>query len=156
MDKRFVKNFVIHIPHRLRDILWMVIAWSSICSHISSSLLMRRASSSSQSLLKVITSFWHTLFAWMNPMILGGHSRWLSPVLHSPLLLLPLQVVLHSISSHSSSVFSKPSSELYSSLQIAWSRNQTSLVSLGKTLVYKLIHDWINNGLLGLDQVLLV
>ena len=30
----------------------------------------------------------------MNPMILGGHSTWLSPLLHSPLLLLPLQVVL--------------------------------------------------------------
>ena len=29
----------------------------------------------------------------MNPMILGGHSRWLSPLLHSPLLLLLLQVV---------------------------------------------------------------
>ena len=41
--------------------------------------------------LKVITSFWHTFFAWMNPMILGCHSRWLSPLLHSSLLLLPLQ-----------------------------------------------------------------
>ena len=33
--------------------------------------------------LKAITSFWNTLFAWMNPMILGGHSRWLSPLLHT-------------------------------------------------------------------------
>ena len=54
--------------------------------------------------LKVITSFWHTLFAWMNPMIMGGHSRWLSPLLHSLLLLLPLQYVMHSGSSHSSTV----------------------------------------------------
>ena len=45
-------------------------------------------------LLKVITSFWHTFLEWMNPMILGGHSRWLSQLLHSPLLLLSLQVVL--------------------------------------------------------------
>ena len=30
----------------------------------------------------------------MNPMILRGHSRWLSPLLHSRLLLLPFQVVL--------------------------------------------------------------
>ena len=49
-----------------------------------------------QSLLKVITSFWNTFLEWMNPMILGGHSRWLSPLLHSPLLLLLLQVVLWS------------------------------------------------------------
>ena len=44
--------------------------------------------------LKGITSFWHTFLEWMNPMILGCHSRWLSLLLHSPLLLLPLQVVL--------------------------------------------------------------
>ena len=44
--------------------------------------------------LKVIRSFSHTFLAWMNPMILGGHSRWLSPLLHSSLLLLPLQFVL--------------------------------------------------------------
>ena len=49
---------------------------------------------SSQSLLKVITSFWHTFLKWMNPIILGGYSRWPSPLLHSSLLLLPLQVVL--------------------------------------------------------------
>ena len=59
----------------------------------SSSLLMSQASSSSQSQLKVITSFWHTFLTWMNPMILGGHSRWLSPRLHSSLILLPLQFV---------------------------------------------------------------
>ena len=50
--------------------------------------------SSSQSHLKLITSFWHTFLAWMNPMILGGHSRWLSPLLYFPLLLLLLHVVL--------------------------------------------------------------
>ena len=51
------------------------------------------------------------------------------------ILLLPLQVVLHSGFSHFSIVFSKPSSDLSSYLQIAWSRNQTSSVSLGKTPV---------------------
>ena len=30
MNKRFFKNWVFHIPHRLRDLLWMVRAWSSI------------------------------------------------------------------------------------------------------------------------------
>ena len=61
----------------------------------SSSLLMiRDSSSSSRSLVKVITFFWHTFLEWMNPMILGGYSRWLSQLQHSPLLLLPLQVVL--------------------------------------------------------------
>ena len=96
MDKRFFKSSDLHIPHRLRDLLWMVRAWYLV-SPIFSFLLMSQDSSwvcSSQSLLKVITSFWHTFLAWMNPMILGGHSRWLSPLLHSLLLLLLLQFVL--------------------------------------------------------------
>ena len=38
----------------------------------------------------VITSFWNTFLEWMNSTILGGHSRWPSPLLHSSLL----QVVL--------------------------------------------------------------
>ena len=95
MDNIFFKCWVLRIPHRLRDLLWMVRAWSSVAP-IFSSLIMSRASSSSQSLLKVITSFWHKLLTWMNPMILGGHSRWLSQLLHSPLLLLLLQDVLWS------------------------------------------------------------
>ena len=93
VDKKFFKSWVLHIPHRLRDLPWIMRAWYSV-SPIFSSLIMTRASSSSQSLLKVITSFWHTFLAWMNPMILGGHSRWLSPLLHSSLLHLPLQFVL--------------------------------------------------------------
>ena len=109
----------------------------------SSSLLMSRASSSSQIQLKVINSFWHTFFAWMNPTILGDHSRWLSPLLHSLLILLLLQDVLHSRSSHSSTVFLNPSSDLCSYLQIAWSRNQTSSVSLGTTLVVQ-VDLWLN------------
>ena len=92
MEKRFFKSWVLHIPHRLRYLLWKVRAWFLVASIFSS--LMSQASSSSQSLMKVITSFYHTFHAWMNPMILGGYSRWLSPLLHSPLLLLPLQVVL--------------------------------------------------------------
>ena len=95
MDKRLFKNWLLHIPHRLRDLLWIVSTGSSV-SPIFSSLIMSRASScvhSSQILLKLITSFLHTFLEWMNPMILGGHSRWLSQLLHSPLLL-PLQVVL--------------------------------------------------------------
>ena len=65
MDKRLFKNWVLHIPHRLRDLLSMVRAWSSVAP-IFSSLNMSQASSSSQSLLKVITSFWHTFLAWMD------------------------------------------------------------------------------------------
>ena len=79
MYKRFFNNWVLHIPHRLRDLLWMVRAWSSVAP-IFSSLIMSRASYSSQSLLKVINSFWHTFLEWMNPMILGGHSRRLSVI----------------------------------------------------------------------------
>ena len=93
MDKRFFKSWVLHIPHCLRDLLWMMRAWSSVAPTFSS-----RASSSyeffSRSLLKLITSFWHTFLTWMDPTILGGHSRWPSQLLHSSLLLLPLQVVL--------------------------------------------------------------
>ena len=118
MDNRFFNNWVLHIPHRSRDLLSMVRAWSSIAP-IFSSLLMSRASFSSQSLLKEITSFWHKFLERMKPLILGGHSRCLSPLLHSPLVL-PLQVVLYSGSSHSSTIFSKPSSALSSYLQIAW------------------------------------
>ena len=142
MDKMFFKSWVLRNPHRLRDILWMVRAWYLVAP-IFSSLIMSRSSSSSQSLLKVITSFWHTFLTWINPMILGGHSRWLSLLLRSPFLLLPLQVVLHSGTSHSSTIFWKPSSDLCSSLQIAWSRNQTSLMSLGKTLVVQ-VDPWLN------------
>ena len=93
MDNRIFKNWVLHIPHRLRDLLWMVRDLSSI-DPIFSSPLMSRASSSSQNLLKVITSLWHTFLERMNSMIPGGHSKWLSQLLHSPLLLLLLQVVL--------------------------------------------------------------
>ena len=93
MDKWFFKSWVLCISHHLRDLLWMVRAWTSVAP-IFSSLIMSRDSSSSQSLLKVITSLLHTFLVWMNPMILGGHSRFLSPLLHSPLLLLLLQVVL--------------------------------------------------------------
>ena len=93
VDKIFFKSSDLHIPHHLRDLLWMVRAWSSVSPTFSS-----RASSScefsSQSLLKAITFFWHTFLEWMNPMILGGHSRWLSSLLQSSLFLLPLQVVL--------------------------------------------------------------
>ena len=65
MDKRFFKHWVIRIPHRLRDLLWMVRAWSSVAP-IFSSHIISRASSSSQSPLKVIASFWHTFLAWMD------------------------------------------------------------------------------------------
>ena len=96
MDKRFFKNWALHIPHRLRYLLWIVKSWSSVAP-IFFSLIMSRASScvcSSQSLLKVIASLLHTILEWMNPMILGGHSRWLSQRLYYLLLHPLLQVVL--------------------------------------------------------------
>ena len=64
MDNIFFKSWVLHIPHCLRDLLWTVRYWSSV-THIFSSL-MSRDSSSSQSLMKVITSFWHTFLILMN------------------------------------------------------------------------------------------
>ena len=56
LDKRFFNSWVLNIPHRLRDLLWIVRAWSSVAP-ILSSLIMSRTSScvhSSQSLLEVI------------------------------------------------------------------------------------------------------
>ena len=96
MNNRFFKNWVLHISHCLRDLLWITRARSSVAP-IFSSLIMSWDSScvhSFQILLKVITSFWYTFLKWMNPMILGGHSRWLSQFLHSLLLHPLLQVVL--------------------------------------------------------------
>ena len=97
MDKRFFKNWVLQIPHHLRDFFFWIVRARSLVAPILFSLIMNRASScvcSSKSLLKVITSFWHTFPEWMNPMIMGGgHSRWLSRFMHS--LLHPLlEVVL--------------------------------------------------------------
>ena len=150
MDKGFFKNWVLHIPHRLRDILWIVRAWSSVAP-ILSSLIMSWASScvqSSQSLLKVITSFWHKFLEWMNSMILGVHSRWPSPRLHSWLLyrfklFLIWKTLMTAWSLHSSTSFLRSFYDFCSSLQIAWSMNQTCLVSLRKTLVVQ-VDSWLN------------
>ena len=67
MDKRFFKSWFLRIPHRLRDLLWMVRALSSIAP-IFSSLIMSRASfcvHSSQSLVK-INQFLVAHIPWMN------------------------------------------------------------------------------------------
>ena len=93
VDKRFFKIWALHIPHRSRDLLWMVRAWFSVAP-IFSSLLMSQASSYSRRLLKVNTFFWNKFLEWMNSTILGGHSRWPSPLLHCSLFILPLQVFL--------------------------------------------------------------
>ena len=81
MDKRFFKNWVLHIPQCLRDLLWIVRVWSSVAPIFSSLIVSRDYSCvhSSQSLLKVITSFWHTFLEWMNPWywdaIQGGYNN---------------------------------------------------------------------------------
>ena len=36
MDKRFFKSWVLRIPHRLRDLLWMLWGWSSVAPIFSS------------------------------------------------------------------------------------------------------------------------
>ena len=90
MDKRFFKSWDLRIPRCFRNLLWMVRAWSSV-DPIFSSLIMIQDSSSSESLLKVIISFWHTFLKWMNPMILGGIQGGHH---HFCILHLPLQVVL--------------------------------------------------------------
>ena len=80
----------------------------------------------------------------MNPKILGGHSRWLSPLLHSSIWeTLMTAWSLHSISSLPSTGFLRSYSDLCYFLQITWSRNQTSSVSLWKTLVVQ-VDPWLN------------
>ena len=82
----------------------------------------------------------------MNPMILGGYSRWLSPLLHSSLLLLLLQVVLDLKDSYDGMVsafwiftffndFLRSYYDFYTSLKIAWSRNQNIFGVFRETLV---------------------
>ena len=97
IDKRLFKNWVLHISSSLEESYLDCESLIFCCSHLLFSYYESSFFSCvhcSQSLLKVITSFKDTFLEWMNPMILGGHSRWLSPLLHSPLLLLLLQVVL--------------------------------------------------------------
>ena len=67
MDKRLFKNWVLRIPHRLRDLLWMVRSWSSVAQIFS------WASSSSQSILKVITYSSHEWIPWSWEAIQDGY-----------------------------------------------------------------------------------
>ena len=58
MDKRFFKNWVLHIPHCLRDLLWMVRAWSSISPIFF-------FSSYDSSWKKLLPSTLHSLHEWI-------------------------------------------------------------------------------------------
>ena len=106
MDKRFIKNWVLHIPHHLRDLLLngerliFNLLPSFFFSSYETSFFFFPESTESN----------HFLLAPIPHMIMGGHSL---------LLLLLLQDVMHSGSSHSSAVFSNPSSKLCSYIQIA-------------------------------------
>ena len=77
IDKRFFKNWVLHIPHRLRDLPWIMRAWYSVASLLLLWVELLLVCALPKVLQKVINSFWHTFLEWMNPIILGGHSRWL-------------------------------------------------------------------------------
>ena len=112
MDKRFFKNWVLHIPYHLRNLLWW---WELDLKLLPSSLLLLWVELL-LILLQVVLWFERPLTVWS----------------------------LHSGPSHPSNVLSKSYSDLCSSLQIAWSRNQTYLsVSLGKTLVVQ-VDPWLN------------
>ena len=132
VDKKFFKSWVLHIPHCLRDLLWMERAWSSVAPTFSS------WASSSRVYWNVITSFWNTFLEWMNSTILGGHSRWPSPLLHRFKLFLIWKTLttawsLYSGSSHSSTGFFRSYSDFCSSLQIAWNSG-TTLLAIGSAL----------------------
>ena len=152
-------------PHRLRDILWMVRAWSShlLFSYYESIFFLCV-------LFPESTEINHFLLAHI-PHMNESHDpgrpfkvaittfafSTSSSTTTSCSLVWEMAVwSLHSGSSHSSTGFLSSYSDLCSSLQIAWSRNKKYSVSLGRHFWYKLICDWIHNDLLGLDQVLLV
>ena len=112
--------------------------------------LQRRASSSSQSRLKVIipsgTLFLNEWILWSWEAIQGGHHHFCIHRFFFPCFweILMTAWSLHSRSSHSSASFLRSYSDLCSSLQIAWLRNQTSSMSLGKTLVVQ-VDSWLNH-----------
>ena len=138
MDKRLFKSWVLHIPHSLRYLLWIVKSLSSV-SPIFFSLIM--------------SFFLCVLFpesAESNHFLMA-HIPWMN---ESHDLEMPFKVVITTFSfstssstasscsliwetlvkydcmvSHSSIGFLKSSFDLCSSLQIAWSRNQN--ISLG-------------------------
>ena len=124
---------------------WMAISWSSIAP-LFSSLLMIQASSSSQSFLKVITSFWNTFLEWIPrswEAIQGGHHHFY--IFHFFFYRFKLFLIwetlmtawsLHSRSSHSSTGFFRSYFDFCSSLQIAWNsgRPSTALLAIGSAL----------------------
>ena len=128
MDKRFFNNWVLHIPHRLRDLLWMVRAWSSIAPifFFSSFFFFPESAESNHFLLAHI------------PHMNESHDP------ERPFKVAITASALFTSSFTSSICFLRSSSNVCSFLQIYWLRNQTSLlVSLGKTLVVQ-FDPWLN------------
>ena len=121
MDKRFFKNRVLHIPHRLRDLLWMASSIAPIfffSSYGSSFFFFPESTKSNHFHLAHI------------PRMNESHD--------------PGRLFKVAIFTSSFTYFLRSFSDVCSFLQIAWSNNQTSLsVSLGKTLVIQ-FDPWLN------------
>ena len=110
VDKKFFKSWDLHIPHWLRDLLWKMRAWSSETRFF----FLPKSAESNQFLLEHIP--------WMNEF-------------HDPGRPFKVAITTSAFFTSSSAGFLRSYFDLCSSLQIAWSRNQTSSMYLGKTLV---------------------
>ena len=119
MDKRFFNNWVLRIPHHLRDLLWMERAWSSI-----------------------YPIFFFLELAESNHFLLAHIPRMNES--HDPERPFKVANTTSAFFTSSFTCFLRSSSDVCSFLQIAWSRNQTSLsVSLGKAPVVQ-VDPWLN------------
>ena len=142
MDKRFVKNWVLHIPHRLRSSL----KGESLIFNLLPSFFFSSYETSFFFFLKSTKSN-HFLLAHI-PCMNESHD-------HGRPFKVAMTTSGFSASSSTASrcyafwiftffnYFLKSIFELCSYLQIAWSRNQTSSVSLGNTLVVQ-VYLWLN------------
>ena len=121
MDKRFFKNWVLHIPCHLRDLLWMVRAWYSIAP-----IFFFSSYESTESK--------HFLLAHIPCMDES----------HDPGRLFKVAINTSAFFTSSFTCFLRSSFDVCYFFQIAWSRNKTSIsVSLRKTLVVQ-VEPWLN------------
>ena len=157
MNKRLFKNWVFHIPHHLRDLLWMVRAWSSIAPIFFFSSYELRFF-----LFPESTKSNHFLLAHI-PRMNESHDPgrpfkvdittsvfFTSSFTASSCSLIWETIMaawsLHFGSSHSSTSFLRSCSDFYSFFQISWSRNQNIFGVFRETLVVQfdssLNHQW--------------
>ena len=157
MDKIFFKSWVLRIPHRFEgsslDGESLIFSWSHfLFSYYQSSffflcVLFLESAESNHFLLAHIPRMNEShdpRRPFKEAITTSAFSTFSSTTTSCSLIWEMTVWSLHSGSSHSSTGFLRSHSNLCSSLQISWSRNQTSLsVSLGNTLVVQ-FDLWLN------------